>query len=194
VALGALSSQTASAQGLLTIDDSNPADVIITATGLNPSNGATNAVSSGVDLLAFFTIDVNYTSGNTPLTGTLTGGNSGVAYDGAVRDNQSTAGGANVDLNLFVSPGPNSGSLQTFDPSQPAFTGFFALDLSALDVLSLPTLGTSGNIISGYSGGVGPIIGTWVVVPEPTTTGLTVFGSLAAGIAYLRHRRSLKKA
>lgn len=187
----ALGTQKASAQGLLTIDDSDPSHVLIIATGANSGANSTEPAIQGVDLLAFFNGSqplVNVTNAN----GTLTGGNSGSSYDTAISDN-TTANGF-IDLNLYAST--SSGS-QVFSTTQPAFTGQWILDLSGLGVGVLPSMGASGNIMSGFSGSSTPgvVIGTWQVaaVPEPGTTSLAVIGFAVTGFALLRQRRKAAK-
>lgn len=69
--------------------------------------------------------------------------------------------GSNVDLNLFEDEGDQD---QIFTVSTPAFTGTATLNLSGY---SLPPSGTTGDILAGYSGWSGEIIGQYQVVPEP---------------------------
>jgi len=177
---------------LLTIDDSDPSAVVITATGFAPAVNSGKFASSGVDLLTFFR------TGQTGLLGssfntTLFGGGSPSPYSDVRSDNFSTSGGSSVDLNLFIVTG--SGDLQGFTTTQPAFTGSWTIDLSGLGVSApdLPTSGTTGDILTGFSGDQGAIIGQWEVgpVPEPGVGSLLVLGSIIGLIVRGRAARRM---
>lgn len=178
---------------LLTIDDSDPTAVTITTTGFTP--GVDNSgipVSSGVDLLGFFNSNQSALFGQTLSGSTLSGGNSGVSYNDVRGDNFSTSGGSSLDLRLSLDgSSPGAGNLQTFSVLQPAFAGSWTINLSTLGVSgsALPTLGSHGDILSGFSGDQGGIIGQWQVgpVPEPGMGSLFVLGSV---IAYAVKRRA----
>ena len=186
----------ASGPVLLSINDADPAAVIITATGLNPSvNDSSNTANNGVDLLGFFAASEFGMTLGQDLTGTLVGGNTGVSYNDAYRDNYSTGGGSSyTDLELYVdinSPGENR--TESFSTSQPAFTGSWTIDLSNLgiDAAALPAAGTQGEILSGFSGDPGNVIGAWEVtspVPEPTATSLLALGWVVIGTLIYRRR------
>jgi hypothetical protein len=181
---------------LLTIDDSNPSAVIITATGSDPSVNYSggNTANTGIDLLQFFTLDEGNMTFGEFLIGGLTGGNIGVNYNDVYSDNQSTGGGAFLDMELYVDVNsPGQGNPETFSTSQPAFSGTWTIDMSALGVTSaaLPAIGTSGTINSGISGSTGANIGEWEVqdVPEPTEASLALLGFALTGFAALRRGR-----
>jgi hypothetical protein len=184
---------------LLSIDDSNPSAVTITATGLNSAvNDSGSIVNSGVDLLSFYTADEQNMTFGQFLTGALEGGNSGVPYNDVYSDFYSTDGGAFYDLELYVdisSTGANN--TETFSTTQPAFAGSWTIDFSSLgvDPSVLPTAGSQGNILSGYSGSPGPVIGTWQVaspVPEPAVDSLLALGLLATGMAIYRRQTGVR--
>jgi len=168
---------------LLTIDDSNPSAVTITATGFAPSVNSGKFADSGVDLLGFF---------NTSQTGlfdsflnsTLFGGGSPSPYTDVRSDNFSTSGGNALDLNLFIVTG--HADLQGFSTEGPAFTGSWTIDLGDLGVSgsALPAPGTTGDILTGFSGDQGTVIGQWEVtsVPEPGIGSLLVLGSIIGTI------------
>ncbi len=187
-------SHAAFAPVLLTIDDSNPSAVVITATSSNAlGNFSGNTAAEGVDLLSFFTVDESGMSGGQFAGGTLQGGGDGVAYDSVKSDNDPASGGLNVDLNLYLSlASSGSGNTETFSSSQTAFTGTWTIDLASLgvDVSDLPTAGTAGSLISGDSANPGQILGGWQVaaVPEPGTLGLVTLGAAFLGLAR-RHLR-----
>ncbi len=179
---------------LLTIDDSNSSAVTITATGFAPGvNDSGRPASSGVDLLGFFSASEPGLFGQFLLGSTLSGGGSGVSYNDVRGDNFSTSGGNSVDFRLSLDiSSPGAGNTQTFSTAQPAFTGTWTIDLSSLGVGSsaLPTAGTTGDILSGFGGDQGSIIGQWEVnpVPEPAIGSLLVLGSIIGTII----RRSRK--
>ncbi|HXT11380.1 MAG TPA: PEP-CTERM sorting domain-containing protein [Candidatus Angelobacter sp.] len=169
---------------LLTISDSNPAAVTITATGADPMvNDSSQVGLGGVDLLGFFT-QSSPSVGGPVGTSTLRGGSLADPYDTLQVDN---SGSGTVNLNLYV----NNANPETFSTTQPAFTGSWTMDLTTFGVGSsaLPTPGTSGQIIVGFTGNPGPVIGEWQVaaVPEPATGSLLL---LACGIVlvFWRHR------
>lgn len=180
---------------LLTINDSNPAAVTITATGFAAAvNDGTKPASSGVDLLGFFSSNVPGLFGQLLLGSNLSGGNSGVSYNDVRGDNFSTSGGNSVDFRLSLDiSSPGSGNTQTFSTSQPAFTGTWTIDLSALGIngSALPSPGTTGDILSGFSGDTGAIIGQWEIapVPEPGMGGLLVLGSIIGTIIRRRKQK-----
>lgn len=183
---GSLISIPASAQILLTINDTNSSAVIITATGMAPAvNSDVISVQDGIDLLAFLTSPL--ASSEIPIPESdLMGGGVSVSYNEAYVDNYS---GSDIDLNIFSNSGSDT---QNFSTSQPAFTGTATLDLSGF---ALPTAGASGEIIVGYNGsGNNEVIGTWQVVsaPEPGTNSLLAVGLLAAG--FMTYRRRAKSS
>lgn len=179
---------------LLTINDSNPSAVTITATGLNPTvNDTGRTANDGVDLLSFFNQDeINMTAGQFLPNSTLKGGSLVLSYNDVWSDNYSTTGGTFKDLSLYIDiSSPGSTDPENFSVSQPAFSGSWTIDLSGLGVssIALPTPGSTGQILSGDSVNAGSIIGQWQVapVPEPTTGSLLFIGS-AAGLLFCRRR------
>ncbi len=188
--MGVGKSFAASPSVLLTIDDSNPSAVTITATGENSAaNDTGHSANDGVDLLSFFNQN-DFTAGNV-VTSTLQGGNLTLSYNFNTGDNYST--GVNVgdllDLNLYNTDFPASSDSETFSTTQPAFTGSLTLDLSSLDPSALPAAGTTGDIIAGYGANPGAVIGSWQVetIPEPGIGSLLILGS-GAGFTFWRHR------
>lgn len=180
--------QPGSAQVLLNINDSNPSNVVITATSADAGvNYNGNNANQGVDLLQFFTQnEFNMTFGQN-LSGGLTGGNTGVNYNDLYSDDQSTGNTDYLDMELYVDlNSAGEANTETFSTTRAAFSGTWTVDLAALGVTgaALPTAGTQGNIISGYSGGPGAVIGQWSVeaVPEPGATSLAMTGLAVTGI------------
>ncbi|HXS68654.1 MAG TPA: PEP-CTERM sorting domain-containing protein [Candidatus Polarisedimenticolia bacterium] len=178
---------------LLTINVSNPSAVTIAATGANSiADDTGRTAGDGVDLLDFF-------SQNEPISGpvsgsSLQGGGSTLSYNQAVGDNDSTLSGSRerLDLNIFYQGGFDP---ETFSTTAPAFTGSLTLDLSSMgvNVSALPAAGSQGDIIAGWSGNRGSVIGQWQVapVPEPGTGTLVLLGSVAGFI--VRRNRARKK-
>lgn len=154
---------------LLTINVSDPYAVTITATGNFASVGATDISSdSGVTLLSFFRSSLSAYS--IPFSGNLAANGMSGFYDNATLDNYS---GSNIDLNLYSA----TRSSQNFTTSDPAFTGSATLDLHVYNY-SLPTIGTTGNILDGSTGGYNGVIGVYQVVPEPSTYALLGLGTI----------------
>jgi hypothetical protein len=181
----------AQAQILLTINDSDPSAVTITATGSFAGTGASDSFSNGIDLLGFFTSSVGFDMFN--VTSVLTTGNlsPGAFYDTAYGDNLSFQ---NVDLSLYSS---NQTATETFATGTPAFIGSMTLDLSGV---GLPSVGTSGNIVTGYSMTApdNTTIGQWQVLavstPEPSSWMLLLLGFALVAIFRTRLGRLGSKA
>ena len=176
--LGLLSTSAANAQILLTIDDSTPSHTVITATGALAGASGSSSLADGIDLLGFFTSQ-NLTDAVVASPSTLTTGDSssGPLFTYGYEDNISVGG--YVDLNLYQY---NSGSTITFTAGQTAFTGSMTLDFSSI-ASKLPSLGTTGNIVTGFSGDSpnNTVIGEYQVVPEPSTGAMLLIclGTLA---------------
>lgn len=178
---------------LLTINDTDPSAVTITATGLNSdANASGQTLNDGVDLLGFFSQDEFGLFGESLPNSTLTGGDSTIPYNDLAADSYSVEDSYR-DLELYVDVTVTaSTNAQTFSTSESAFTGSWTINLSDLgvDASALPTPGSQGNIISGYSFHPGEVIGQWQVaaVPEPGIGGLALLAS-AIGVVCRRRRR-----
>ena len=185
---------------LLTINDSNPSAVTITATDLNPIVDATgNTANDGVDLLQFFSADEFGNLFGQDLTGTLTASGVSVPFNDVNVDDYSAGGGTPyVDLELYVDTGsPGATDTETFSTGSSAFTGTWTIDFSSLgiDGSALPAAGSGGNILSGNFGNPGAVIGSWEVasaVPEPSTVGSLILGGVALGALMYRRRAKLQ--
>lgn len=109
----------------------------------------------------------------------------GEYYDSVASDSFPDSGGSNDDLNLFKSTG--DALTQTFSMANPPFMGQGFLDLSSIDLSAIPVYGHTGLIYSGYSGTPGTEIGSYIVVPEPSTL---ILGAFAGTLLLFRSRRS----
>lgn len=128
---------------LIQIDVSDPADVLFTATGAEPTRDETSQSGlSGISLVDFFTAT---SSGFYLLSG-----------DFAAPDVPAFAFLDTLDVENTVSPQPgrglnffaNSGDNMNFLTSNPAFTGSVAVDLSSV-AGNLPAAGTLGDVRPG---------------------------------------------
>jgi PEP-CTERM motif len=168
---------------ILYIDDSNPAAVRIYSSGGDATaSNSTTVAEDGADLLGFFPTSAagggNYmgASGNLTAPGDL-------AYNEEHPDDQSVGttniqsiSGSFLDLTLFLTASDGDTTPQNFTTGSPAFTGTMTMDLSAY-AGDLPTPGSTGTVIAGWSGGeIGGAIGEWEVVPEPSTYAMVLAG------------------
>jgi hypothetical protein len=193
-AQGVFPSPYASVPVLLNIDLSDPAAVLITSTGqFSTNNNNSTTAYDGVLLAGFFSSGV-LTNG--VATGSLTGGDSGVAYDAFASDTIAGVPAPLVNLDLYNS-GTGTGGIQTFAIGSSAFSGSAILDFSSIASF-LNGRGATGNIYAGNggangtSGNLGPIIGQWIIiasVPEPGSNALLAFGALAASLLIYRRYR-----
>jgi hypothetical protein len=156
--------------------------VQFTATGFFSSANSSVNNFFGVDLISYFTAAPAAVAGS--VTGTLTPAGTLVAYNEWFPDNLNVAN--NVDLNLYVT---TTSLVQTFTTSSAAFSGTATINLSSL-LAFLPASQATGNIYSGDIRSPGVLIGTWVVVPEPSAEAqLAMAGMLLAGLALFRRVR-----
>jgi len=172
----------------LTINESNPGAVVISAAGFAQGNDTNTPATFGVDLVNFLTTaaTINSTAAS---SSTLGASMSGPVLNSFESDTFHATGAAKLDLNLFSTA---SSLTEWFEVGNLAFAGSDAVNLSAF-AADLPTAGTTGSIYTGdSSGGQGIVVGTWDVtaapVPEPTTLALAGLGF--AGLLALRRKRT----
>jgi len=192
VAAFGLSAQACCPPVLLTIDVTNPFSVVITATGSAAAiRDCSTTEGDGIDLLQFFNSSVAACT-STDCGGDLIPSGGCLAYNAFTPDNASCCFG-NFDLNFYNNS--NTVDIQSFNRCDSAFTGCWTIDLSEF-ACSLPCVGTTGDIMVGYSdsrNGTGNTIGLWQIVsapiPEPSQYGF--FICLAVGALVLSRRLPL---
>lgn len=185
--LGLVGLPAARADYLVTIDITNPAAVVFTATGAAPTaNGSGVPGIGGIDFLQFFITPISgFVMGDVTPSTFATYLDSSYPF---LNWNTDSYSGSNVDLN-FYSQKPSS---QSFNTADPAFVGAGTVNFTAY-ASYLPSAGATGQITNGNSGNAsGPsrpltVIGTYQVVPEPSTWALLALG-LAACLPFLRRR------
>lgn len=186
--IGLLSVPAARADILVTIDITNPAAVVFTATSAAPQSSGPNVPGiNGIDFLQFFITEISgFASGSVSPSTFATYLDSGYPYQDWNTDSYS---GSNVDLNFYS----QDVSSQRFNTADPAFVGTATVNFTAYAAY-LPSAGATGQITDGNSGNAsGPsrpltVLGTYQVVPEPATWALLALG-LAALLPGLRRLR-----
>jgi len=154
---------------LLIVDNTDPSNVIISATGnaaaLSPSPQP--GIISGVTLIGLFG-----GSGLDLPIGTIIGGTLSPNGNAGFYNRAGNAFGtlSDNDLNLWSV----SGGAQSFNTTDPAFSGMTA----AIDY-SAATFNESGVIRAGDTVS-GAILGTWQLVPSPSVLALAPVGLLLA--------------
>lgn len=168
------------AEIVISIDISNPSAVVITATSNNYTGTAITGGSvtgQGIILSGFFGSATGVGNAEVSALGTPTFFPASLptgTYDRLLQ----VAGGSE-DANVFELLPPYD--TQTFATNAAPFRGTMTADLSN-NFGTLPGIGESGSVTVG-----GTMVGTWSVVPEPATFGLT--GALLLGwCLYSRHR------
>lgn len=157
---------------LLTVDITDPTNVIISATGEVPAFSDNSLfMSSGVSLLGLFEglgfeIPVPVAvGGNLTPAGNIEGYN---RFDNTFENLTAN------DLNIFAD---GVGGQQLFDINDPAFTGSTApFDFSGA---VFPPVGATGRIVNGINP-ESSTLGSWQIIPAPGAFALLGLGGLAA--------------
>lgn len=161
---------------LLIVDNTDASNVVIFATGNAASvdlGGGSPTMISGITLMGLFDgAGIALPIGN-PITGTLSPNGNPGAYNAAGNQFGSLT---NNDLNLW---GSGVGGGQNFNTTDAAFSG-------ATNGINFAGAGfnLSGDIRAGDTP-TGAVIGTWQLIPSPSTTALLGL----AGFAAARRRR-----
>jgi len=178
---GLASASAASAQSLpvlIIVDNTDPANVVFTATG-NAAAVVDNSASivGGISLLDLFAGAGFATSGSAVIGGDLSPSGNPGAYNRILND-FGTLG--TTGLNFWAT---GVGGPQEFNTSDPAFSG----STSGFDFGGV-SFNSSGAIVIGDTAGIpgsGATLGTWQLIPSPGTLAL----ALPFGVAAVRRRR-----
>lgn len=171
---GLASASSAMAQSLpvlLIVDNSDPSNVVFTATGNAPAiNDSSATIVAGITLAGVFGgsgIDLAFT----PVGGDLSPSGNTFFYN---RVGNRFAQLTDNDLNLWSSGGSGS---QVFSTGGAAFTG----STSGFNFGAV-TFNASGDIrVGDTASGSGAVLGTWQLIPAPGTLALAIpFGFAAA--------------
>lgn len=165
---------------VLTIDVSDPAAVVITATGNGASDDSSFDILEGFNLIGFLTSDYAGLQDFPAGVGTLAF-SSGGDIDGSYYGNFTF-----TDDNVTLYG--NGGGTATITTGVAPFTGSSVFDWAADLTSYLPGPGAFGDIQGGDLSPVGPVFGQWQVIPEPATYAV-LGGLLALGLAAWHRRR-----
>jgi hypothetical protein len=189
--LFAVTFQAAGQSVLIKVYLTDPSNVRFVSTVSNAANNASVSISSGIDLIKFFTNSTASTpaAASGAVTGYLVPSGTTTPFN-AWENDTLLALGRRVDLNLF-----NNSSSQTevFSTSVRSISNTVAyIDLSSM-IAYFPKVGVTGDIYSGDVNSTGQnwLIGKWmVVVPEPSVEAQLAMGAmLLAGLAFIRRSR-----
>ncbi|TVQ75546.1 MAG: hypothetical protein EA380_10610 [Phycisphaeraceae bacterium] len=160
---------------LLTVDITDPTNVIISATGEAPAfDDSSLFMSSGVSLLGLFEGMGFEILVPATIAGNLAPAGNAVGYN---RFDNTFENLTPNDLNIFAD---GVGGQQLFDINEPAFSGATSpFDFSGA---VFPPVGTSGRIVNGINP-QSSTLGSWQIVPAPGSI------ALAAPLACLALRR-----
>jgi len=189
VVLLLLSVCSSNAQIVLTVNISNPNDVVITATGGLATSTASGNFFDGIDLVGLFNSSVGFTEiavNSTNLS--LGNGSSTQTFTEASGDDASGTEGGEFDLNLFHNHVPDQVS---FTENEDAFTGSITLNLTqssdgdSTGIIASEISHAGGNVVV-FDGGA--VVGSYQVIeaPEPQSWALLVAGVALLGLLRFR--------
>lgn len=181
-------SASAPASVLLTIDISNPEAVVISSTGAAPLVNEELSYYSGLSLMGFFisefqiNLDIEALETDLMPAGVTVPLNFSFIFSYSSGDYSS--GGS--DLNFYSDSEQANDEVQNYNTSFSAFSGQMTVDYTGIFYF-LPSVGASGDVRTGdgFEGAEGSVIGTYLVIPEPSSALLVLSGA----IFLLRRRR-----
>ena len=184
----------ANAEVVLLVNVSNPSAVTFTATSAFSAINSSSTVNfDGITVMSFLTSTPSGHAGEQFTTSTLRPSNlaSSDAYTGYQTDFPFPVPG--VNLEMYNNGGT---ATQVFSTTAAALVGQFVADLDAGGYTAyLPIVGATGDVIAGYPGSSGGVIGTWLVtsssaVPEiDPATGSSALSLVAGVLAMIEQRR-----
>lgn len=173
---GAASAGTTGLPVLVIVDNTDPNNVIFSATGAAAAVAGSSSATTGFTLQGLFSgagFAVGFTPGSGSVSGTLQANGMTGPYVNSL--NQF---GTLTDNDLNIWGGSGTQSWNTVDA---AFTGS-----SSTDILANASFNASGLILLGDNpDSQPPVLGTWQIIPTPGTAGLLGL----AGLAAVRRRR-----
>ena len=184
---------SANAGVVLEIDVTDITAVSFTATGeFSAINNSTTTNGDGIAVLNFFTAPTSTAQYFQDFaTNTLKPSTASVLpwYDTMQPD--FTSGATSRDVGIYNGSGS---ATQFFSTTSAAFDGRMVVNFTTV-AGNVPSAGASGNVIAGYPGNSGGVVGTWqaVTVPEPSTYALAGACAIASCLM-ARHRGRMASA
>ncbi len=168
---------------VLTVDITDSAAVVFTATdNVSSVDGGLNSFA-GISLVDFFSGNTEANNGSSVVSGSVDIGKTGGGRIGLDQYYIATDGnGYSINDIAFYS---NTNVFTSVDTLTAALAGVATVDLSGF---VLPTVGATGNVVLGSRTGTGVVFGTYQVVPEPATFAFLA-GLGAVGCVLVRRRR-----
>ncbi len=157
---------------VLEIDVTNISAVNFTATGaLSAINNSTTTNGDGIAVLNFFVSPYSTAySWSTFATNTLKPSTASSLPWYTVAQADTSSGPISRDFGICNGPGSTP---QVFSTTSAALAGTIVVDFTegGFDSSLLPSPGASGNVLAGYPGNSGGVIGTWQAVAVPEVIG-----------------------
>ncbi len=185
---------------LLTLNITDPNNVIVSSTGNDPSQSVNGSIGAGFDLIGLLGSSASFSQS---LSSTLTTGATGteLTFNEATNDDLQ---GKN-DVNFYnTGSDPNTFFPMTFSTSKPAFESGTSLTVD-FGALTLLPVGSYGDIETGYDGSAdsttyttpNTVIGSYEVIndetlnstPEPASWTMALIVTAALAVLRFRVRR-----